>query len=392
MSLMARSRSRSLLAIGPWLSVAPALAGTPAKGDTDFFEIRVRPVLAKNCFACHSNSKMGGLQLDSREHMLSGGKDGVVVVPGDPDGSVLIQAVRQTNERFKMPPVSKLKEQEIDDLAAWVKAGAVWPEGAATIQPPLKGREYVIRPDQREFWSFQPVRKPPVPKVKHVAWPRNDIDRFILSKLEEKGLRPVKPADKRALIRRATFDLIGLPPTPEEVDTFLSDKSPNAFAKVVDRLLASPHYGERWGRHWLDYARYADEKYTRQDARYPNSFRYRDWVIQAFNEDMPYDLFVKAQIAADLLPFGNREKLLPALGFYGLTGQLPTQDDRVDVTTRTFLGLTVACARCHDHKFDPIPTKDFYSLQGIFRSTEYHDLPLAPKDVVHAYQQIKKQI
>ena len=333
---------------------------------------------------------MGGLQLDSREHLLQGGKDGPVLVPGDPEKSLLIQAVRQTHERVKMPPTSKLPDQQIDDLAAWVKAGAIWPESAPVVQPAAAGGEYVIRPDQRAFWSFQPVHKPAVPKVRNTSWPRTDIDRFILARLEEKGLSPVRPADRRALIRRATFDLIGLPPTPEEVAAFAQDKSPEAFAKVVDRLLASPHYGERWGRHWLDYARYADEKFTRGDSRYANSFRYRDWVIQAFNQDMPYDLFVKAQIAADLLPVENREKLLPGLGLYALTSQ--EQDDRVDVTTRTFLGLTVACARCHDHKYDPIPTKDFYSLEGIFKSTDYHEIPLAPASVVEAYQKVKKQI
>ncbi len=202
----------------------------------------------------------------------------------------------------------------------------------------------------------------------------------------------MKPADKGALIRRATFDLVGLPPTPEEVDAFVNDRSPDAFAKVVDRLLASPHYGERWGRHWLDYARYSDEKLTHVEGRYANGYRYRDWVIQAFNDDMPYDLFVKAQIAADVLPVKDREKLLPGLGFYALSPTGENQEDRVDVTTRTFLGLTVACARCHDHKYDPIPTKDFYSLEGIFKSTEYVEIPLAPENVVHAYQQIKKQI
>jgi len=362
------------------------------KVNAEFFEMRVRPVLAKNCFACHTGSKMGGLQLDSREHLLQGGKDGVVVVPGDPDASVLIQAVRQTHDRFKMPPTGKLPEREIDDLAAWVKAGAVWPETDTPIQPASSGSEYVIRPDQRAFWSFQPVHKSPAPKVKDTAWPHNEIDRFILAKLEENGLRPAPAANKRDLIRRATFDLLGLPPTPEEVEVFVNDKSHNAFAKVVDRLLASPHYGERWARHWLDFARYSDEKLSHVEGRYANAYRYRDWVIQAFNDDMPYDLFIKAQIAADLLPFKERDKLLPGLGFYALSPQGENQEDRVDVTTRAFLGLTVACARCHDHKYDPIPTKDFYSLQGIFNSTEFIEIPLAPESVVKNYHQIKKQI
>jgi len=385
---------RSLFLIGFLLPASPSFSQGPPKDTTaeEFFETRVRPVLVKNCFACHTASKMGGLQLDSREHLLAGGKDGPVIVPGDPGKSVLIQAVRQTHERFKMPPSARLPDETIDDLSAWVKSGAVWPADAATVtQPVAQAAEYVIRPDQRAFWAFQQVHKPEIPKVKNTTWPHGDIDRFILAKLEEKHLQPVSPADRRTLIRRATFDLIGLPPTPEEVDAFLSDKSPNAFAEVVDRLLASPHYGERWGRHWLDYARYADEKYKRGDAAYPNAFRYRDWIIQAFNDDLPYDLFIKAQLAADLLPAENRDKLLPALGFHGLWWA-PKADDRVDVTTRTFLGLTVACARCHDHKFDPIPTRDFYSLQGVFENTENYEIPLAPRATVDAYQKVKKQI
>jgi hypothetical protein len=379
-----------LAAVTVYVSLSAAQTLGTGKDPGEFFEARVRPVLAKNCFACHTNSKMGGLQLDSRDNLLKGGSDGPVVIPGNPDQSVLIQAIRQTHERFKMPPGNKLKQEEIDDLAAWVKSGANWPAEPAVIVPAVKGDEYHIRPDQLAFWSFQPVRKPAVPQVNDAKWPQNDIDRFILAKLEQKGLKPVRAADKRVLIRRVTFDLTGLPPTPEEVDAFVNDNSPGAFAKVVDRLLASPHYGERWARHWLDYARYADEKFTRMEASMPNMYRYRDWVIQAFNNDMPYDLFVKAQIAADLLSVSDRAKLLPGLGFYALTSS--EQDDRVDVTTRTFLGLTVACARCHDHKYDPIPTKDFYSLEGIFKSTEYYEIPLASKDIVDAYQKIKTEI
>jgi hypothetical protein len=347
-----------------------------AQQNTEFFEKNVRPVLAKNCSGCHGGSKMGGLQLDSREHLLKGGADGPVVVPGDPDRSLLIQAIRQTHARIKMPPNGKLEAREIEDVASWVKSGAVWPEGRVAI-----------RQHQRDFWAFQPVRKPAAPHVHDTALVKNDIDRFIVAKLEEKGLKPVRPAEKRALIRRATFDLIGLPPAPQEIDDFLSDSSPDAFAKVVDRLLASPHYGERWGRYWLDLARYADGQLgASKDTPFPNAYRYRDWVIHAFNEDMPYDLFVKAQIAGDLL---NDEKALPGLGFYALG---PGDDDRVDVTGQVFLGLTVGCARCHDHKYDPIPTKDFYSLLGVFKSTETHEYPLAPKADVDLYTRLKKQI
>jgi hypothetical protein len=214
------------------------------------------------------------------------------------------------------------------------------------------------------------------------------IDRLILAKLQSQGLKQARPADRHALIRRVTFDLTGLPPTPEEVDAFLADRSSDAFAKVVDRLLASPHYGERWARHWLDLARYADGNLgASKDTPYANAYRYRDWVIRAFNDDMPYDLFVKAQIAADLMP--ENKDLLPALGFHALGGKA---DERVDVTTRVFLGLTVGCAQCHDHKYDPIPTQDYYSLLGVFRSSENAQIPLAADSEVAAYKDITKKI
>ena len=360
-----------------------------AEQPADFFETRVRPVLIKNCFACHSAAAMGGLQLDSREHILKGGQDGAVIVPGDPDKSLLIQAVRQTHERLKMPPQGKLANQEIDDFSSWVKAGAVWPESAAAIAAPAAAA-YIITQQQRDFWAFRTVQNPAVPPVREKAWPNNPIDRFILSKLEEKGLRPVQAAGKRALLRRATFDLLGLPPTPAEIDQFLGDPTPAAFEKVIDRLLASPHYGERWGRFWLDLARYADGQLgASKDAPFPNAYRYRDWVVNAFNTDMPYDLFVKAQLAGDQLKSEHPEKLLPGLGFYALT---PDGDDRVDVTGQVFMGLTVGCAKCHDHKYDPIPTKDFYSLLGVFKSTEVQEYPLAPSAVVESFQARKKQI
>jgi mono/diheme cytochrome c family protein len=350
----------------------------------EFFEMKVRPLLAKNCYACHTASKMGGLQLDSRESALKGGNSGPAVVPGDAEKSLLVRAVSHTHERLKMPPQGKLSAAEIADLREWVKDGAVWGT-AALVQTP----GYKIRPEQRAFWSFQPVRKPDPPVVKNKAWASSPIDRFILAKLEEKGLAPVRPADRRTLIRRASFDLTGLPPSPGDVDGFLNDRSPDALAKVVDRLLASPHYGERWGRYWLDIARYSDDKLdSTGETPYPNAFRYRDWVIQAFNSDMPYDKFVMAQIAGDLMP--EKEKYQAGLAFYALRPEF--QDDRVDATTRGFLGLTVACAQCHDHKFDPVPTKDFYSLLGIFHNTEYHEAPLAPEDVVAAYRDHKKRI
>src|SRR5260370_14091147 len=333
---------------------------------------------------------MGGLEMSDREALLKGGKSGPAVVPGDAEKSLLVQAVAQTHERLKMPPQGNVAEARMADLRAWMKDGAIWPESTPAGKN-AKAGEYVITPEQRAFWAFQPVRKPDPPAVKDKNWARAPIDRFILAKLESKNLKPVRPAGKRTLIRRATFDLIGLPPTPQAVDAFVRDTSKDAFAKVVDRLLASPHYGERWGRYWLDVARYSDDKLnSTKDDPYPNSFRYRDWVIRAFNEDMPYDLFVKAQIAGDLLPEKDPEKDQPGLAFYADSPEF--QDNHVHVTSRGFLGLTVACATCHDHKFDPIPAKDYYSLLGIFRATEYHEVPLAPESEVAAYKAHKKKV
>ena len=287
-----------------------------------------------------------------------------------------------------MPPNGQLGAEDIAVLREWVRMGAVWPDAPSK---PAAGPGYQITPEQRKFWSFQPVHKPAVPEVKDRSWARTPIDRFILARLEKEGLRPVRTAEKHVLLRRAYLDLIGLPPTPEQRRAFEHDHSPDAFAKVVDELLASPRYGERWGRHWLDVARYTDDKLNIvADEPYPNAFRYRDWVIRAMNEDMPYDLFVKAQIAADLLPGADRERLMPALGFYGMSAQY--QEDRPDVTGKAFLGLTVGCAQCHDHKFDPIPTKDYYSLLGIFTSTRLKEYPLAAAGVVQEYERREKRV
>ena len=301
---------------------------------------------------------------------------------------------------------AQLGEGEIADLTLWVKSGAPWPTDAAA--KPAKAA-FHITPEQRAYWAFQPIAKPAPPAVKDSAWPRNAIDRFILAKLEEKSLRPGKSADKRTLIRRATYDLTGLPPTPEEVGAFVADESSEAFRKVVDRLLSSPRYGERWGRHWLDVARYADGDgrdqrpvylgYGMAKDGYANTFRYRDWVIDAFNRDLPYDQFVKAQIAADLMPEKERPGLMAGLGFFGLgpwfTGddvvfveaRANERDDKIDALTRGFLGLTVTCARCHNHKYDPISQKDYYALGGVFASSGYHEHNLAPDSEVSRYKQ-----
>jgi uncharacterized protein DUF1549/uncharacterized protein DUF1553/cytochrome c len=400
---------------------APPPAAAPQAGD--FFEASVRPVLAANCYDCHTDERMGGLRVDSREALLMGGRSGPAIVPGDPDKSLLIQAVRQTGT-LKMPKGGVLKPDEVAALTDWVRAGAKWGDAAPTATtaataaaattapaaPASSTSTYVIKPEQRAFWSFQPLRKPAVPTVAHASWPKTDIDRFVLARLEKDGLAPVRAADKRTLIRRATLDLTGLPPTADEIEAFESDEAPDAFAKVVDRLLASPQYGETWGRMWLDVARYGEDDYRSLDPKgrgynpYPNAYLYRDWVIKAFNDDMPYDHFVRAQLAGDLLgDASSRARTLPALGFLGLgpwyydngaveITRADERHDRVDVVSRGFLGLTVGCARCHDHKYDPIPTTDYYSLAGVFLDTTYKEYPLAPKAVVEEYDAQDKAI
>ncbi|MBY0507386.1 MAG: PSD1 and planctomycete cytochrome C domain-containing protein [Bryobacteraceae bacterium] len=355
-----------------------------ASDEAEFFERKIRPLLATNCHACHTEGALGGLRLDSREGLLKGGKSGAAVVPGKPEDSLLMQAVRRTHIRLKMPPVGALKETEVADLAEWIRAGVLWPETAEKAT----ATQTRITPQQRAFWSFQPLKAVAPPAVKDTAWVRGDIDRFILARLEAAKLSPAKPAAARAWLRRVTLDLTGLPPTPEEADRYAAGSSPRAQAAVVDRLLASPHYGERWARHWLDLARYSDgELAASVDTPLPNAWRYRDWVVDALNRDLPYPLFVKAQIAADLLPEAKDHRA--GLGFQAL-GE--TANDRVDVTTKVFLGLTVGCAQCHDHKYDPIPTKDYYSLLGIFSSTKNHQFPLVPAAEVDRYQSQKKKI
>ncbi len=354
---------------------------------TDFFEKSVRPVLATNCFECHGKAKQrSGLRLDSRDAMMSGGDSGPAIVPGRPEESLLVKAIHYMDDELKMPPKGQLKAEEIAALTTWVKQGAHWPQAVAASRTATKTSGFQITAEDRAFWSFQPIANPPLPKVQDKGWPKTTIDHFILAKLEAIKLHPAEPADKRTLLRRATFDLIGLPPTPEEIDAFLKDESPDAFAKVVDRLLASPHYGERWARHWLDVARYGeDQAHTFQARKYPQGFRYRDWLVRAFNDDLPYDQFLVQQIAADLMESPNQLDNLPALGlfatgpvYYGDRLKLDQIDDRIDTLTRGVLGLTVACARCHDHKFDPISTNDYYSLAGVIASTDYVEISLEP--------------
>ncbi|MCI0458741.1 MAG: PSD1 and planctomycete cytochrome C domain-containing protein [Gemmataceae bacterium] len=375
----------------------------------DFFEKRVRPVLAEHCYTCHGLKKQqAGLRLDSGAALRKGSDGGPVLVPGDPDRSLLVQAVRHQGD-LKMPPKGKLPEQAVADLAAWVKVGAPWPETGTIAQ-------VQVADAWKKHWAFQPVKNPPLPRVKNLPAGAAPVDAFILAALEAKGLALAPPADRRTLIRRASFDLIGLPPTPEEVEAFEKDSSPDAFAKVVDRLLASPHYGERWGRHWLDVARYADTKgyVFQEERRYAYAYTYRDYVVRSFNEDKPYDQFIVEQLAADrLLPLtlpsppaggegrvrGGDPRTLAAMGFLTVGRRFLNNvhdiiDDRIDTMTRGLMGLTVACARCHDHKYDPIPTADYYSLYGVFASSvEPRDLPLIGKpERTPAYLAFEKEL
>ncbi len=353
----------------------------PDPKGVEYFEKHVRPMLVEHCISCHGPKKeQASLRLDSRDGLTRGSDNGPVVVPGKPDESTLIRAVRHMG-KVKMPPKIAMKPEEVEHLVEWVRIGAPWPDEAKTG---TKSPAEQVAEIRKKHWSFQPVREPAAPAVKNAAWVRNPVDAFVLAKLEAKGFSPAAPADRRALIRRATFDLTGLPPTPREIADFENDTTADAFATVVDRLLASPHYGERWGRHWLDVARYADTKgyVFVEERRFPYAYTYRDYVIAAFNDDKPYDQFIIEQLAADQLPPGEDKRPLAAMGFLTLGRRFLNNthdiiDDRIDVTMRGLQGMTVACARCHDHKFDPIPTKDYYSLYGVFASSiEPKDLPL----------------
>ncbi|MCE9566171.1 MAG: PSD1 and planctomycete cytochrome C domain-containing protein [Planctomycetes bacterium] len=347
----------------------------PTPEDVRFFEMKIRPLLAEKCFKCHGAEKQRGeLRLDTAEGVRKGGDSGEPLIAVDkPEKGTLLRAVRHEEGVPAMPPKAKLKDSEIADLAAWVKRGAPFP---ASVK---------VSGDTSKHWAFQPVVNSPPPTVKDGTWAKSDLDRFILAKLEAAQLKPAVPADKRTLIRRATFDLIGLPPTPEEIDAFLKDASPDAFATVVDRLLASNAYGERWGRHWLDVARYADSNGLDENTAHGNAWRYRDYVIASFNADKPYDRFLLEQIAGDLL--GKDEKKASsfdpviATGFLALGPKVLAEpdekkmefdivDEQIDTLGKTVMGLTLGCARCHDHKFDPVSTADYYGLAGVFISTK----------------------
>ena len=360
---------------GSALATSEALAEPQADKSAAFehFENHVRPLLSERCFGCHGEKKQwAGLRLDSRNGLLKGGDTGPAVVPGRPTDSELIRRVAEVDDDLRMPPADSgraLSKLEIAALEEWIRRGAVWPKELGETRTSPAG-------DWRRHWAFQPVRRVAPPEVEQVDRVSTPVDRFILRQLEKHELGLSPPADRRTLIRRATYDLLGMPPSPDEVEAFVADDSPDAYAKLVDRLLESPHYGEHWGRHWLDVARYSDTKgyvYAREERTFVHAHLYRDWVIRAFNDDLPYDRFLKRQIAADQVVPEDRQALA-AMGFLTLgrrfLGVTPDIiDDRIDVVTRGTMGLTVSCARCHDHKYDPIPAADYYSLYGIFQSS-----------------------
>lgn len=361
----------------------------------EFFEKKIRPVLVANCYKCHSaesKKARGGLELDTRDATRKGGDSGHAVVPGDLNASLLMEAILYKNKDIAMPPNEKLPDDVIADFRAWIKMGAPDPRDGKTKV--VKGYGPVSADD---LWCLKPVQSPKVPEVKNQQWSWNSIDQFLLAKMESKGVAPVGDANPGSLLRRVHYDLIGMPPSPQTMDRFLQNPSREAFVKIVDDLLASPQFGQRWGRHWLDVARYAESVGKERDVLMPQAWRYRNYVIDAFNADKPYDQFIREQIAGDLLPAKNADDKTNhtiATGFLtlgpksysqrGKAFQMDLIDDQIDTTSRAFLALTVSCARCHDHKFDPIPTKDYYSLAGIFSSTKtfYGDNKTATKNLL----------
>ena len=382
--------SKSLWIIGCCLCglASAAYGAEPTAADLEFFEKQVRPLLAAQCYKCHSveEKQRGGLALDSLAGLITGGDNGTSLVPGQPDESRIIQAIRYDDVDLRMPPKGKLSDDDIAILTKWIELGAPWP---ANDKPAGARKEAEFNLAERaKFWSFLPLTNPEPPQVKQSNWPRDPLDRFILSRLEAEQLPPAAPANRPTWLRRVTFDLTGLPPTPEELAAFLADPSPDAERTVVDRLLASEHYGERWARHWLDLARYAETSGHEFDFEIPYAFEYRDYLIRAFNQDLPYDQFVIEQIAGDLLPEPRRHPTVKfnesiiGTGFWWLgegkhspvdirAEEMGRIDNQLDVFGKTFLGLTIGCARCHDHKFDAISAKDYYALAGYIRSSHF---------------------
>ena len=377
---------RTLISFAAILLLVFGLSSARAAGEFDFFETEIRPLLHKHCYKCHSTEAekvKGGLLLDSRQGWETGGDSGPAIVPGDVPGSLLLRAVSYENSDLQMPPKYKLAEHERAALSKWVKAGAADPrdhqtEGKAKSVDVAKGRE---------FWAFRPVANHAVPKMNAAPGQGENlgpIDRFILSRLAKEGIERVGLARPETLLRRLYFDLIGVPPTPEQIDDFLGDPSPEAYERLVDRLLGLPQFGETWGRHWLDVARFAESSGGGRSLMFKDAWRFRDYVINAFNDDKPFDQFIREQIAGDLMPSGTREQQnerFVATGFLALGPhnyelqdkellRMEVVDEQIETVGRAFLGMTLGCARCHDHKFDPVPTDDYYALAGIFRSTQ----------------------
>ncbi len=367
-----RLQAHQVEALAEWIAMGAPWPMSPR----EFFRARVRPIIDAKCLGCHVAEPQGGLRMDSREALLQGGKSGPALVAGDPEASLLVQVVRQDHE-LQMPPTGPLPQNEVNDLVRWVSEGAVWEDAPPALE------EYAISDQHRKHWAFQPLPTGPVPVPAAGKLAGSPIDRFILSRLEAEGLEASPLADKRSLIRRVTYDLTGLPPTPDETDAFLADDSPSAYRELVDRLLESPRYGERWGRHWLDLVRYADTAGDSGDFPVPEAYKYRDYVIASFQNDKPFDEFIREQIAGDLLESDSEEdrwSRLVATGYLAISRRIGvsphrlrhiTLEDTIDNLGKTFLGLSVQCARCHDHKFDPIPTADYYRLYGIFDSSVF---------------------
>ena len=396
----------TLLVIGVGVVFPTAADETIDASDRMHFERKIRPLLHRHCYECHSaNAKTlrGCLRLDTAAGVRKGGDSGPLFIPGKPAESLLVAVVKHEDQDYQMPPRGKLSDREIAELVSWIQRGAPFPQSPDEAHAAPSAIDYTAG---RSFWSFQPAQPQAIPEVVHATWPRERLDWFVLARMEQAGFAPSPPAAREILIRRLSFDLTGMPPTPAEIQAFLEDNSANAYERLVTRLLDSPRFGERWARHWLDLVRYTDKT-----ANWLNStgqaHLYRDWVVDSLNADMPYDAFIRRQLATDMMTSTGPEDL-PALGLLGLSPtywkelRLPSEiikvivadewEERVDVVSRTFLGLTVACARCHDHKFDPISSADYYAMAGVFASTRFTDKPIIDEATYAPVARAKKQI